>query len=86
MLAPFAFGPCECRRVTVKIMDDGEIENLEVIELDADGRVSPPSDSASRRIEDRLAELGKQVPKGEWKRVPGDLIDRLDYYTAGADV
>ena len=84
MLAPL--GPGEGRRVAVKIMDDREIEDLKVIGLDADGRVSPPSDSASRRIEDRLAELGKQVPKEEWKKVPSDLIDRLDYYSAGADV
>ena len=37
-------------------------------------------------IEEKIIERGRRVPQEEWDRVPADLIDRLDYYTAGADI
>ena len=80
------FEPGEHRRIAVKIVDDRGIESLRVIGLEVSGATPPTSNSGGRRIEDRLAELGRQVPREEWDRVPLDLIDRLDDYTAGADV
>ena len=84
--ASLPFEPGEHRRIAVKIVDDRGIESLKVIGLEAGGATPPPSNSGGRRLEDRIAELGRQVPQEEWDRVPRDLIDRLDYYTAGADV
>ena len=84
--ASLPFEPGEHRRIAVKIVDDRGIESLKVIGLEAGGAAPPPSNSGGRRIEDRIAEFGRQVPQEEWDRVPRDLIDRLDYYTAGADV
>ena len=37
-------------------------------------------------LEEKIVERGKQVPQEEWDLVPHDLIDRLDFYTSGADV
>ncbi len=39
-----------------------------------------------RTLEEILIERGRQVPQEEWDRLPADLIDRLDFYTSGADV
>ena len=80
------FEPGEHRRVAVKIIDDRGIESLKVIGVDPGSATPLPSESRGQRIEDRLAELGRKVPQEDWGRVPRDLIDRLDYYTAGADV
>ena len=46
------------------------------------GRRAPGS---KRPIEEILKEHARQVPPEEWAKLPDDLIDRLDYYTAGAD-
>lgn len=39
-----------------------------------------------RTLEENLIERGRKVPQEEWDRLPADLIDRLDFYTSGADV
>ena len=33
----------------------------------------------------QLNDLAKNVPAEEWAKLPADLIDNLDHYTAGAD-
>ena len=77
---PFEAG--EHGRVAVKIVDDRGIESLRVIGLDtAPSQSNPPS----QPIEDRIDELFANVPQEEWDRLPDDLIDNLDHYTAGAD-
>lgn len=38
-----------------------------------------------RSLEEILAEHGSDIPKEEWDRLPDDLIENLDHYTAGAD-
>ena len=43
------------------------------------------SNPPSQAIEDRIDELFANVPQEEWDRLPDDLIDNLDHYTAGAD-
>ena len=80
------FEPGENRRIAVKIVDDRGIESLKVIGLDAAPGKGAPTDRKDRTLEETIIERGKRVPKEEWERVPADLIDRLDYYTSGADV
>ena len=80
------FEPGENRRIAVKIVDDRGIESLKVIGLDAAPGKGAPTERKDRTLEETIIERGKRVPKEEWERVPADLIDRLDYYTSGADV
>ena len=80
------FEPGEHRRIAIKIVDDRGIESLKVIGLDAAPRRAEPAEREDRTLEEVIAERGKKVPKEEWARVPADLIDRLDFYTSGADV
>ncbi len=75
------FEPGENRRIAVKIIDDRGIESLKVIGLDAE----PPATKSSRTLEDILAARFNDIPQEEWDRLPDDLIDNLDHYTAGAD-
>ncbi len=76
------FEPGEHRRIAVKIIDDRGIESLKVIGLDAapDGASSP-----KRTLNEILDDMSRGVPAEEWARLPDDLIDNLDHYTAGAD-
>jgi hypothetical protein len=37
-------------------------------------------DASARPIEDILAELAREVPEEEWKKLPPDLTDNLDHY------
>ena len=74
------------RRIAIKIVDDRGIESLKVIGLDAAPRRAEPAEREDRTLEAIIAERGKRVPKEEWAQVPADLIDRLDFYTSGADV
>ena len=76
---PFETG--ENRRIAVKIIDDRGIESLKVIGLDAE----PPATKSSRTLEEILAGRFNDIPQEEWDRLPADLIDNLDHYTAGAD-
>ena len=76
---PFEAG--ENRRIAVKIIDDRGIESLKVIGLDAE----PPATKSSRTLEDIFAARFNDIPQEEWDRLPRDLIDNLDHYTAGAD-
>ena len=79
------FDPGEHRRIAVKIVDDRGIESLKVIGLDA-----PPGGAATpgthgRTLEEILTDFSRNVPAEEWAKLPDDLIDNLDHYTAGAD-
>ncbi len=76
---PFELG--ESRRIAVKIIDDRGIESLKVIGLDPE----PPTTKSSRTLEDILAARFNDISQAEWDRLPHDLIDDLDHYTAGAD-
>ncbi len=80
---PFEAG--ENRRIAVKIVDDRGIESLKVVEMDAAQGDATSSERKGRTLEEILEERSKNVPKEEWDRLPGDLIDNLDHYTAGAD-
>ena len=80
------FEPGEHRRIAVKIVDDRGIESLKVIGLDAAPGKAAPTERKDRTLEEIIVERGKRVPQEEWERVPVDLIDRLDFYTSGADV
>ena len=80
------FEPGEHRRIAVKIVDDRGIESLKVIGLDAAPGRPASGERKGRTLEETIIERGKRVPKEEWERVPVDLIDRLDFYTSGADV
>ena len=77
---PFEEG--EHRRIAVKIVDDRGIESLKVDTLGA--KVSAAG--TKRTLEGILEEHARNVPQEEWDKLPHDLIDRLDYYTSGADV
>lgn len=55
-----------------------EVDNLQLQPL---GEV--PYDFSARPIEDILAELAKEVPEEEWKKLPTDLTDNLDQYLYG---
>ena len=81
---PFEAG--DHRRIAVKIVDDRGIESLKVVALDGEPPPPPPAATRPMSIEEKIIERGRRVPQEEWDRVPADLIDRLDYYTAGADV
>lgn len=37
----------------------------------------------ARPIEDVLSELAREVPEEEWRKLPSDLTDNLDYYIYG---
>lgn len=37
-------------------------------------------------VEEILEDYAGRVPAEEWAKLPPDLIERLDYYTSGADV
>ena len=80
------FEMSEHRRVAVKIVDDRGIESLKVTEMDTAPEEVTPPEQKGRTLEEIIVERGKRVPKEEWARVPVDLIDRLDFYTSGADV
>ena len=60
--------------------------NLKVIGLDAAPGRAVSAERKGRTLEEIIVERGNSVPKEEWERVPVDLIDRLDFYTSGADV
>ncbi|MHB8503423.1 MAG: hypothetical protein ACYDCG_05140 [Candidatus Acidiferrales bacterium] len=49
-------------------------------------RTEAPSDAPleKRSILEIVAELAKQVPEDEWKRLPTDLSKNLDHYLYGA--
>ncbi len=44
----------------------------------------PQYDRKARPIEDRLAEMARDVPQEEWSKVPADLTDQLGHYLYGA--
>ena len=69
-----------------KLEDGRDIENSKVngVEGDEDGDLS--FRQQGRTLEEILIERGRKVPREEWDRLPADLIDRLDFYTSGADV
>ena len=80
------FEPGDHRRIAIKIVDDRGIESLKVIALDSAPSGAVPSKQKGRTLVEIIIERGRRVSKAEWERVPADLIDRLDFYTSGADV
>ena len=80
------FEPGDHRRIAIKIVDDRGIESLKVIALDSAPSGAMPSEQKGRTLVEIIIERGRRVSKAEWERVPADLIDRLDFYTSGADV
>ena len=44
-----------------------------------------PATASSRTLEDIFASRFNDIPQEECDRLPDDLIDNLDHYTAGAD-
>ncbi len=79
------FEPGDNRRIAVKIVDDRGIESLKVIGLDAAPDGGTASEKKGRTLDEILNDLAKNVPAEEWAKLPADLIDNLDHYTAGAD-
>ena len=77
------FEPGEHRRIAVKIVDDRGIESLKVIGLDVSKADAPTP--GKRSLDGTIAERSTNIPQEEWDRLPADLIDNLDHYTAGAD-
>ena len=41
--------------------------------------------NTSPTIEDIIREIAKEVSDEEWKKLPHDIVDRLDYHLYGAD-
>ena len=82
--ASLPFEPGEHRRIAVKIVDDRGIESLKVIGLDAAPGGTTASEKKGRTLDEILARRSKDIPQEEWDRLPDDLIDNLDHYTAGA--
>ena len=80
---PFESG--EHRRIAVKIVDDRGIESLKVIGLDAPPGGATTPGTRGRTLEEILTDFSRNVPAEEWAKLPDDLIDNLDHYTAGAD-
>ncbi len=56
---------------------------LESVEDRAEPAAAPKR--GGRTLEEILADLSKNVPAEDWAKLPDDLIDNLDHYTAGAD-
>ena len=79
------FEPGENRQIAVKIIDDRGIESLKVVGLDAVLSGTTASEKKGRTLDEILNDFSKNVPAEEWAKLPADLIDNLDHYTAGAD-
>ena len=79
------FEPGENRQIAVKIIDDRGIESLKVVGLDAVPSGATASEKKGRTLDEILNDFSKNVPAEEWAKLPADLIDNLDHYTAGAD-
>ena len=78
---PFEAG--EHRRIAVKIVDDRGIESLKVVGLD--GEPAAPLEWPAGSIEEKIAEIWKDVPPEELAKIPTDLSYRLDEYIYGRD-
>ena len=78
---PFKAG--EHRRVAVKIVDDRGIESLKVVGLDSESSGADQWRPGS--IEEKIAEIWKDVPTEELAKIPTDLSYRLDDYIYGDD-
>ena len=55
------------------------------MELDAVTGGATSTEKKGRTLDEILNDLAKNVPAEEWAKLPADLIDNLDHYTAGAD-
>lgn len=53
------------------------IKQVEKLRLHPVGEVH---DTTARPIEDILTDLAREIPEEDWKRLPSDLTDNLDYY------
>ncbi len=76
------FLPGKNQRIAVKIIDDRGIESLKVIQTPPAGNSASVGKPALGQI---LDDMAGSVPAQEWAKLPEDLIDDLDHYTAGAD-
>ena len=78
--------PGEGRRIEEKRVVERDAESSQATEIDVSQDGNPPAKRPNRTLEEILIEFGRKVPQEEWDRLPDDLIDRLDFYTSGADV
>ena len=76
------FLPGKNQRIAVKIIDDRGIESMKVIQTPRTGNSASVGEPALGQI---LDDMAGSVPAQEWAKLPEDLIDDLDHYTAGAD-
>ena len=76
----------EDHRSEAAIVDDRDFEKLQVPGVDVSQDGASSARRLGRTLEEILIERGRKVPQEEWDRLPADLIDRLDFYTSGADV
>ena len=78
--------PGEDRRIEEQRVVEREVESSQATEIDVPQDGNSPAKRPNRTLEEILTEHFEQVPEEEWDRLPDDLIDRLDFYTSGADV
>jgi len=69
-----------------KSVEDGEIEGGKAIGVDVAEGGESLAGRPNPTLEEMLTARGRKVPEEEWAQLPDDLIDRLDFYTSGADV
>jgi len=69
-----------------KFVEDGEIEGGKGIGVDVAEGGESLAGRTNPTLEEMLTARGRKVPEEEWAQLPDDLIDRLDFYTSGADV
>ena len=78
--------PGEDRRSEAMLEAGRDIENSKETGVEGAEAGDLSFRQQGRTLEEILIERGRQVPQEEWDRLPADLIDRLDFYTSGADV
>jgi len=77
------------RRLQVKgkgeFSSEGKLQRItEVVQLRFQPVGELQYDLTARPIEDVLAELAREIPQEEWKKLPEDLTDNLDHYIYGS--
>ena len=84
--SPLSTEPGEDRRSEAMLEAGRDIENSKETGVEGAEAGNLSFRQQGRTLEEILIERGRQVPQEEWDRLPADLIDRLDFYTSGADV
>ncbi len=59
-------------------------EGLELLQEKEKG-VRPETSNNSHSLTDLFAEIAKDVPEEEWRRLPSDLSKNLDHYLYGSE-